>query len=105
MIPKPPFPKDLSPEQEAAEFEALKPRLGEVWDALTMRDEVPHTSVIVPSLTLDQSELTKIAEVAWRGRPGGTWDGQQFVLTRNWGSVATLDLTNPSAPRIVTQRQ
>ena len=61
MIPKPPFLKDLSPEQEAAEFEALKPRLGEVWDALTMRDEVPHTSVIVPSLTLDQSELTKIA--------------------------------------------
>jgi len=61
MIPKPPFPKDLSPEQEAAEFEALKPRLGEVWDALTMRDEVPHTSVIVPSLTLDQSELTKIS--------------------------------------------
>jgi len=61
MIPKPPFLKDLSPEQEAAEFEALKPRLAEVWDALTMRDEVPHTSVIVPSLTLDQSELRKIA--------------------------------------------
>jgi hypothetical protein len=61
MIPKPPFIKDLSPEREAAEFEALKPRLAEVWDALTMRDEVPHTSVIVPSLTLDQSELTKIA--------------------------------------------
>jgi PGM1 C-terminal domain len=61
MIPKPPFLKDLSPEREAAEFEALKPRLAEVWDALTMRDEVPHTSVIVPSLTLDQSELTKIA--------------------------------------------
>ena len=27
MIPKPPFLKDLAPEQEAAEFEALKPRL------------------------------------------------------------------------------
>jgi hypothetical protein len=61
MIPKPPFLRDLSPEREAAEFEALKPRLAEVWDALTMRDEVPHTSVVVPSLTLDQSELTKIA--------------------------------------------
>jgi len=61
MIPKPPFLKDLSPEQEAAEFEALKPRLGEVWDALTMRDEVAHTSVVVPSLTLDQSELKKIS--------------------------------------------
>ena len=61
MIPKPPFLKDLTPEREAAEFEALKPRLAEVWDALTMADEVPHTSVVVPSLTLDQSELTKIA--------------------------------------------
>ena len=61
MIPKPPFLKDLTPEREFAEFEALKPRLAEVWDALTMTDEVPHTSVVVPSLTLDQSELTKIA--------------------------------------------
>jgi hypothetical protein len=61
MIPKPPFLKDLTPEREATEFEALKPRLAEVWDALTMADEVPHTSVIVPSLTLDQSELKKIS--------------------------------------------
>ena len=61
MIPKPPFLKDLTPESEAAEFEALKPRLAEVWDAMTMADEVPHTSVIVPSLTLDQSELKKIS--------------------------------------------
>ena len=50
-----------APEREIAEFERLKPRLAEVWDALTMRDEEPHTSVVVPSLTLDQSELTKIA--------------------------------------------
>jgi hypothetical protein len=61
LIPKPPFLKDLTPEQEEAEFDALKPRLAQVWDALTMADEVPHTSVIVPSLTLDQSELRKIA--------------------------------------------
>ncbi|MCG6923969.1 MAG: peptide ligase PGM1-related protein [Acidobacteria bacterium] len=61
MIPKPPFLKDLTPEREITEFEALKPRLAEVWDALTMANEVPHTSVVVPSLTLDQSELTKIA--------------------------------------------
>jgi len=31
-----------------------------VWDVLTMREEEPHTSVIVPSLTLDQSELRKL---------------------------------------------
>ena len=60
MIPKPPFAKDLTLEQEIAEFEGLKPRLGEVWNVLTMRDEEPHTSVIVPSLTLDQSELRKL---------------------------------------------
>ena len=60
MIPKPPFAKDLSLEQEIAEFERLKPRLKEVWNVLTMREEEPHTSVIVPSLTLDQSELRKL---------------------------------------------
>ncbi len=60
MIPKPPFLKDLTPEQELAEFQRLKPRLARVWDSLTMREEEPHTSVVVPSLTLDQSELRKI---------------------------------------------
>ena len=61
MIPKPPFVKDLTPEQEISEFQRLKPRLAEVWDALTMREEEPHTAVVVPSLTLDQSELRKIS--------------------------------------------
>jgi len=61
MIPKPPFPRDLTPEQEIAEFQRLKPRLAEVWDALIMREEEPHTAVVVPSLTLDQSELKKIS--------------------------------------------
>ena len=61
MIPKPPFLKDLTPEQEISEFQRLRPRLAEVWDALTMREEEPHTAVVVPSLTLDQSELRKIS--------------------------------------------
>ena len=61
MIPKPPFARDLTPEQEIAEFERLKPRLATVWDAITLREEEPHTTVVVPSLTLDQSELRKIA--------------------------------------------
>jgi hypothetical protein len=65
MIPKPPFLKDLDPEQEIAEFERLKPRLATVWDSLTMREEEPHTTVVVPSLTLDQSELSKIAGVSF----------------------------------------
>jgi hypothetical protein len=61
MIPKPPFPRDLTPEHEIAEFQRLRPRLAEVWDALMMREEEPHTAVVVPSLTLDQSELRKIS--------------------------------------------
>ncbi len=65
MIPKPPFLKDLTPEQEISEFQRLKPRLAEVWDSLTMREEEPHTAVVVPSLTLDQSELRKISGVSF----------------------------------------
>jgi hypothetical protein len=61
MIPKAPFACDLSLEEEIAAFEKLKPRLHEVWEVLTMREEEPHTSVVVPSLTLDQSELRKLA--------------------------------------------
>jgi hypothetical protein len=61
MIPKPPFSKDLTHEQEISEFQRLKPRLAEVWDSLTMREEEPHTAVVVPSLTLDQRELRKIS--------------------------------------------
>ncbi len=60
MIPKPPFPRDLTPEVEIAEFERLKPRLAELWNALSAREEEPYTSVVIPSLTLDQSELSKL---------------------------------------------
>lgn len=61
MIPKPPFAADLTLEAEIAAFRELQPRLLAVWEALTMRDEEPHTSIVVPSLTLDQSELKKLA--------------------------------------------
>src|SRR5258706_2427702 len=60
MIPRPPFSSDLTLEQTLVQFEALKPRLKEVWDSIALRDEEPHTSVVVPSLTLDQDELTKL---------------------------------------------
>ena len=60
MIPKPPFAKDFSLEAEIAEFESLKPRLETLWNALSAREEEPYTSVVIPSLTLDQSELVKI---------------------------------------------
>ena len=41
-------------------FENLKPRLDGVWDSLTDCDERTYTSVVVPSMTLDQRELKKL---------------------------------------------
>lgn len=60
MIPKPPFAADLTLERELAEFERLKPRLADLWNALTAREEEPYTSVVIPSMTLDAEELAKI---------------------------------------------
>jgi hypothetical protein len=34
-LPKPPFPIDLSLDEELAAFETLKPRLRDVWGAIT----------------------------------------------------------------------
>lgn len=60
MIPKPPFAATLSLEDELSRFEALKPRLASVWNRLTASEEADYTSVVVPSLTLDQGELAKL---------------------------------------------
>ena len=60
MIPKPPFPCDLDLETEIAAFDALKPRLADLWGAIFPGDEEHYTSVVVPSLTLDQGELRKL---------------------------------------------
>jgi len=65
VIPKPPFVSDLTLEQELLEFEKLKPRLQEMWNSLTNREEEPHTSVVVPSLSLDQTEMRKVAGVSF----------------------------------------
>jgi len=61
MIPKPPYAKDLTPEQEIAEVPAAEaPASPAVWDAAHhARGGGPHTAVVVPSLTLDQSELRR----------------------------------------------
>jgi hypothetical protein len=62
MTPPPlPFSAELTADEEIAAFEQLKPRLRDVWEALTLRDEEPHTSVVVPSLTLDRGSLEKLA--------------------------------------------
>jgi len=65
MIPKPPFANDLTLEQELDAFRALKPRLIDVWDTLTAADDRHCTSVVVPSLTLNQGELSALAGAAY----------------------------------------
>jgi hypothetical protein len=60
VIPKPPFPCELSPERELVEFRALQPRLADLWSALSNQEEQPYTSVVVPSLSLDLRELEKL---------------------------------------------
>jgi hypothetical protein len=65
MIPKPPYASDLTLEQELAAFEALKPRMLEVWSSMTGIEDQHCTSVVVPSLTLDQEELRKLAGVSF----------------------------------------
>src|SRR5262245_9144548 len=61
MRPSPPFVSELTLERELAEFERLKARMPEVWAAIAPDHGEPHTAVVVPSMTLDQSELTKLA--------------------------------------------
>jgi len=65
MIPKPPFAGDLSLEQELAAFEALKPRLRVLWNALSATEEEPYTSVVIPSLTLNAQELQKLEAASY----------------------------------------
>ena len=60
MNPQPPLPADLTLEDEVSQFERLKPRLQEMWDTILNREEEPHTSVVVPSLSLDQAELRRL---------------------------------------------
>ena len=61
MIPKPPFPWELSEDREAREFERLKAHLSDFWGETFPRDDVAYTSIVVPSLSLDPSELGKLA--------------------------------------------
>lgn len=60
MIPKPPFGSELTLERELDAFERLKPRLSTLWNALSAREEEPYTSVVIPSMTLDSAELSKL---------------------------------------------
>ena len=90
MIPKPPFPWDFDPRTEEAAFEALKTRLAGLWGAIFPGDDEHYTSVVVPSLTLDQGELRKI--------PGATFYEERllFLLIR---------LRNPRARMVYVTSQ
>ena len=69
--PQAPVPRRTSPSRRRSPSSSgCKPRLLEVWDALTMREEEPHTSVVVPSLTLDQSELQEARRAPASTRSG-----------------------------------
>jgi hypothetical protein len=57
------WPDQTLEETEIAEFDLLKPRLAKLWDSVFPGDEESYTSVIVPSLTLDEAELTKISGI------------------------------------------
>lgn len=65
MIPHPPFARDLTTDGERARFEELKVRLNEVWEGVMAEGDLASTSVVVPSLTLDQDELRKLDGVAF----------------------------------------
>jgi hypothetical protein len=65
VIPQPPFADDLTREDELAAFDRLKPRLHAVWDVLSAQEDLPATSIVVPSFTLDQEELTKLEGAAF----------------------------------------
>ena len=56
----PPIRWDLSPEQESQAFESLKPRLVKLWADVFPKDDEPYTSVIVPSVTLDDGALARL---------------------------------------------
>ena len=61
MYPRPPFGWELTEAQEIASFDALKPRLVGLWNAIHSMEDEPYTSVVVPSMTLDSAELAKLA--------------------------------------------
>ncbi|MBK5257148.1 MAG: carboxylate-amine ligase [Vicinamibacteria bacterium] len=48
-------------DEELRQFEQLKLKLAPVWNSMTQRDDEPATSVVVPSLSLDQAELRRLA--------------------------------------------
>jgi len=55
----------LSEVAEIEAFERLKPRLARLWDTVFPGDRDAYTSVIVPSLSLNQDEMAKISGISF----------------------------------------
>ena len=97
-IPKPPFPWELSPGQEVAEFERLKRQLVEFWADAFPRDDSAYTSVVVPSLTLPLEQLSRL--------PGASFLEERllFLLIRLRNPKARLVyVTSRPIPEIVLE--
>ncbi|HEY6555079.1 MAG TPA: carboxylate-amine ligase, partial [Vicinamibacteria bacterium] len=56
---------DLRPEDEAAAYERLKPRLAALWKEVFPHDDEAYTSVIVPSVTVDALTLERHSEAIY----------------------------------------
>ncbi len=56
---------DLMDRNEGAEFERLKDQLRRFWRELQLNPSMRHTSVIVPSLSVNQQELAKVHGAAF----------------------------------------
>ncbi|MBT8079256.1 MAG: ATP-grasp domain-containing protein [Gammaproteobacteria bacterium] len=50
---------------DAEQFQTLKKRLPDIWTALSSDPTYKHTSVIVPSLSVNQEELSKVTGAAY----------------------------------------
>ena len=61
LIPEAPLScATFRPSSELEEFRRLKPRLTELWNTLALDQDQAYTSVVIPSLTLDERELEKL---------------------------------------------
>ena len=58
-------PEPAGQNLELEEFERLKPRLLQVWKAVEGSADQKHTSVVVPSFSLDQRELAKVDGISF----------------------------------------
>jgi hypothetical protein len=90
--------KKLSIDEEIAQFQGLKSRLRQIWSELQTDHDYEHTSVIVPSLSVNQEELAKVLGASYyeeRRLALGTTAAGRVVL-----ALTRFDALGPSLGRI-----